>query len=256
MDGVLGVVNRVGHVVGPVHHLLLEAGPLARGTSAEPVEDPCIVGVAAELAQAGLAGPGVLARGIKRCPREVQPGARPGLVGDFCLEPREHAQGLGIALEAADAMSEPVELLLPVVAEGRVTEIVRKPGHLDDIGVAAKCIAELAGDLRDLEGVGEAGAGKVGNPGEHDLGLGRQTPQADRVQHPRPVARERAAHRFLDRLDDESLSVVAVVARWDPHPSDPSGDRAASSLPQPAMSPTASLMIRPSARITSDEYPS
>ncbi len=49
VEGILEIVDGVGHIVGPVHDLLLEAGPLARGTLAQPVEDLGIVGVVAEL---------------------------------------------------------------------------------------------------------------------------------------------------------------------------------------------------------------
>ena len=50
-DAVLDVVHRVRDVVGPVHHLRLEAAPGAAGTGRpDPVEDRGVVGVDAELA--------------------------------------------------------------------------------------------------------------------------------------------------------------------------------------------------------------
>ena len=84
-----------------------------------------------------------------------------------------------------------VERPLPVVAEGRVAEVVGERAGLDDVGVAADGAREVARHLGDLEGVGEPVAHEVVGLGAHHLGLVGQAPQRRRVEDPRPVTLER-----------------------------------------------------------------
>ena len=101
MHAVLDVVDRVGDVVGPVHHLRLEAAAPVVPAGAQPVEGGAVGGVAAELAALGRARPRVLAGGVEHGAGQVEPGRlarRPQRLG---LEPGQHPQGLGVALEPA-----------------------------------------------------------------------------------------------------------------------------------------------------------
>src|SRR5690606_25666526 len=90
---VLDVVHRVGHVVGPVHDLRLEADAGAGGVLAEPVEDRAVVVVHPELRRGRVGGvgaprPGVLGGGVQRGAGEVQADAGDvagGGVGDEAL---------------------------------------------------------------------------------------------------------------------------------------------------------------------------
>ena len=135
-DAVLDVVHGVRHVVGPVHDLRLEAPlPLGRAV-ADPGEDGGVGRVGAVLALPRRADPGVLAGGVERGPRQVQPAAR-----DLQLQPGEDAQRLGVALEAAARRAELVERALAVVPERRVADVVGEPGRVDDVGVAAQVLA-------------------------------------------------------------------------------------------------------------------
>jgi len=93
---------------------------------------------------------------------------------------REDSQGLGIALESAKGTHEPVQGPFAGVAEGRVPDVVREAGCLDEIGVDVvgrgeqrrgliEPVAKAAPDLGDLNGVGQTGTVKVIFAAEKDL---------------------------------------------------------------------------------------
>ena len=191
VHGILEVMHRVGHVVGPVHDLLLDARLLPGGVGAEPREDGEVIVIGAELAHARLPRPGVLARSIEGGPTEVEADTLVGLgIHDLGLESTEHAEGLGIALEAPDPLREAIELGLTVVAIGRMPQIMGEAGHLDQVGIAPQGRTELAADLGDLQGVGQARAREVRDSRDHDLGLSREAAQRRRVQHACTIPRE------------------------------------------------------------------
>ena len=199
-DAVLEVVHGVGHVVGEVHHLRLDAASRAvdarvassrrpRGRRRRP--RTCRRAVAPVAARA----PGVLRAGVERRPGQVQPDRAAVGVGGLGLEPGQDAQRLGVALEAAAARAELVERHLAVVAERRVPHVVGERGGLGEVGVAAERVGQVAGDLGDLEAVGEPVAHEVvGLRAEH-LGLRGQPAQRGGVHDPGPVALERRALR-------------------------------------------------------------
>ena len=192
-DGVLDVVDRVGHVVGPVHDVGFETSHARFDARPEPVVDRHVGRIHAELPGGpdGLAaGPRVLRRRVEAGPGEVETGGTAVRVGALGLEPGEDAQRLGVPLEPADAGRDGVQRLLAVVTERRVAEVVGEAGGVDDVRVAAERGAELPPDLGDLEGVGEPGAREVVAARLDDLGLRRQPAQRCGVDQPRPVARE------------------------------------------------------------------
>jgi len=215
------VVDGVGDVVAPVHHLRLEAASLAGRALAQPGEHVEVVVVDAELARARLPRPGVLRGGVEGRAREVEPhraaGAR-AVVGAerLGLEPGQDPQRLRVALEAADGCGHLVERVLAVVPEGRVPEVVRQARDLDEVGVAAERGPELAPDLGALQGVGEPGAQEVALPRSEHLGLGGPAAQRRRVQHARPVTGERRAAGALGRLEHPPRLVVGRVAERRP----------------------------------------
>jgi hypothetical protein len=233
-DTVLEVVDGVGHVVREVHHLCLDAPTTPVHTVAEPAEDLQVVVVDAELAHrprgavrvravrllGRLTWPGVLRARVERGPREVEAhGAAVGVEG-LGVQPGQDAQRLGVALEASAGVAHLVERPLTVVPERRVAEVVRERGGLDDVRVAAQGPAEVACDLRDLEGVGQPVAHEVVGLRPDDLRLGREPAQRRRVHEPGPVALERRAivrRRALGRLDHPAGAGVLVVLRCRPH---------------------------------------
>jgi hypothetical protein len=100
------------------------------------------------------------------------------LIFNLRLEPGEHAQGLRIAFESADARRLSVELFFTVVTKWRVPQIVRQPGYFDQVRITAEGITEFAGDLGDFEGVGEPGAREIVHARDHDLSFCSQPAQA------------------------------------------------------------------------------
>ncbi len=125
---------------------------------AEPVEHGQVVGVDTELADAVLAWPRVLTRRVEAGAGQVQPGRAAVRSDHFGLEPGQHPQRLRVAFEAAAGLRRLIERILAIVAKWRMSEVMREPGGVDHIGVAAEALAHLPGDLGHLQRVGEPGA--------------------------------------------------------------------------------------------------
>src|SRR5215470_15227522 len=147
---VFQVVYRVGHVVGPVHDLSLQAGAAGRGAGPDPLEyrDVGFVGTVFTRARADDR---VFERRVQGGAGEVEARAR-----DLRLETGEEAERLGVALEAAAGqraadIGERRERRLPVVPERRVAEVVRQARRVHQVRVAAERRAELPADLRALQ---------------------------------------------------------------------------------------------------------
>ena len=103
---------------------------------------------------------------------------------------------------------------LAVVAERRVAEVVGQRRGLGDVGLAAEGPGQVAGDLGDLEAVGEPVADEVVALRPDHLGLGRQPAARRGVHDPRAVALERRAlgrGHPLGRLVDPALARGVVV---------------------------------------------
>ena len=121
-----------------------------------------------------------------------------------CALPSKPPHGLG----------QLVQRVLAVVAERRVAEVVGQRGGLGDVGLRPERPGQVAGDLGDLEAVGEPVADEVVHLRPVHLGLGGQPPRRGRVDDAGPVALVRRALGRLDplgRLLDEPLAVVVVV---------------------------------------------
>ena len=138
----------------------------------------------------GRRGHGYLQVGVQRGPGQVEPGARRTLASSrvstrsVCALPSNPPQACG----------DLVERVLAVVPERRVAEVVGEPGDVDHVRVAAEPGAHLAGDLGDLERVGQPGTQEVvADPAVCTWVLAASRRNAGRVQHPGPVALERGA---------------------------------------------------------------
>ena len=144
----------------------------------------------------------------------LSPTERPCGVERLGLEPGQQPQRLGVALEAAAGLAELGQHPLAVVAERRVAEVVGQRRGLGDVGVAAQRPGQVAGDLGDLEAVGEPVADEVVALRPDHLGLGREPARRRRVHDAGAVALERRALRRvhpLGRLLDEALARRGVV---------------------------------------------
>ena len=116
------------------------------------------------------------------------------------LQPGQHAQGLGVALEAPDGLRDLVQRRLAVVTEGRVPEVVGEARGVDDVGVAAESLAEFAAHLRHLERVGQPVTHEVVGARCDHLSLGRQPAQRRGVQDAGAVSLEGRPARPLGWL--------------------------------------------------------
>ena len=219
--GVLDVVHRVGDVVGPVHDLGLEAPVAVGGAGAEPVEHLEVVVVDAELhrgVQGAAAAPGVLRGGVEAGPGQVQPGRAAVGVGALGLQAGQQAQGLGVALEAADAgrhgrpaPSRRCARTAGGRGRGRGRRCRRRRrcsrGRRRTRGRSGRPRGEWVSRLRT----------KSSLVGLHDLGLGRQPAQAGGVHQPGPVAGEVVAVGALvgGVLGDPALAVGLGVRHGD-----------------------------------------
>jgi hypothetical protein len=108
----------------------------------------------------------------------------------------DDAEALLVVAKAGEGLGQSG---LTGVPERRVTEIVAKPDRLDQVLVEQQRPADGAGDLSDLESVGEAGPVVVGGGSDKDLSLVHQPPKALGVKNPIAVALERGsqvAHGF------------------------------------------------------------
>ncbi len=225
-DAVLDVVHGVADVVGEVHDLRLQALDAVGRVLAQPGEHGRVVRVDAELAARRAVRPG-RARAVR--PRvldaRVEAGAGQVEAGGHAVEPDhlgfqpgQQAQGLRVALEAADRLGDLGQGGLAVVPEGRVSQVVREAGGVDHVGVAAERAPHAAAHLGDLEGVGQARAHEVVVARAEHLGLGAEPAQRGGVHHAPAVAFERGPGPRLGRFGHPALDVLRAVRRRDALP--------------------------------------
>ena len=212
-DRVLEVVHRVGDVVRPVHDLRLEAAPpVRRALRAASGRRRGRRRTRRTCGCRSRRGHGYLHGGVQRRPGQVEADAAPVRRERLGLQPGQDPQALRVALEAAAARGHLVERRLAGVPERRVAEVVRQAGGLDQVGVAAERLAELAADLRALQRVGQPGAREVALPRARRPGSWRPAGAAPTSAAPAPGrARTRVRPGALRRLLDPAL--LAARAR-------------------------------------------
>ena len=194
---VVDVMGIVGDVVGQRRRLRLAAGEgrelqILLGGVVEDRERHAGSGVARRRAAVGPEQRAVvLDQALERLPGEVQPVER----GVAPLEPGHEAKRLGVVVEAAERRHAVGERVLAGVAEGRVAEVVRQRQRLGEILVEAERAGERAGDLADLDRMGEPGAVVVALVEDEDLGLVLEAAEGARMDDAVAVALELAAGR-------------------------------------------------------------
>ncbi len=130
----------------------------------------------------------------------------------------------GVVVPATDVLApgEAVEDLLAEVPEGRVPEVVGEPGRLDDVRVAAAELVEHgreggvghqpfgdgAGDLGDLEAVGEPVVEQARPARADDLGDPAQPCEERRGDDAVPVDPERARREIPGRRPGHLLGAA------------------------------------------------
>ena len=239
---VLHIVDRVGHIVGPVHDLRLQAGVAQRCAGAHPVREILIIGIETELATMLAALPRILGDGIQSGTRQIQPDAAKSLpIKHFRLESGQDPKVLGVSFEASAVGGELVESPLTVVPVRRMSDVMGQTSHIHQVGITTQRHGHTPADLGDLQRVSQPGAGVVTLPRPDHLGLIGQSAQGGAVQHPGAVPGEVAAvlgrgsgqGSRLRRLDHQSftvgLAIVALLFRRHLHLTN---GQSASTLPQ------------------------
>ena len=128
----------------------------------------------------------MLDQAFQRLPGEVQP-----VEGRIApLERGDDAQRLRVVVEAAAVLEAAVERALAGMAERRMAEIVRERQRLGEVLVEPERARERAGDLGDLQGMGQPGAVMVALVEDEHLRLVRQPAERRRMDDAVAVAPE------------------------------------------------------------------
>ena len=154
----------------------------------------------------------MLDEALQRLPGEVQPVE----LGITALQPGDDAQRLGVVVEAAPLRHLLVQRVLAGVAERRVAEIVDQRHGLGEVLVAAQRAGQRAGDLRDLDRVGEPGAVVVALMRDEDLRLVLQAAEGGGVDDAVAVALERRAGRALGLVLEAAARLRGIAGIWRP----------------------------------------
>ena len=129
-----------------------------------------------------------------------RPAGRPSeamILGSSRLSSRRFC---ALASKPPGGRADLVQRRFAVVAERRMADVVRESGQIDQVGVAAELLADLPGDLRDLQRVRQPGARHRVLVRRHHLGLPGQPAERPGVQHPGPVAGEGIAAACAGRF--------------------------------------------------------
>ena len=192
-QAVVYVMRVVGDVVGDRRALRLETGIFVEpeveefGKVADRLRDRAFQALPAGVGERAV----VLDQALQRLPGEVQPVE----LGIAAFQPGDDAQRLGVVVEAAPFRHLRVQRILAGMAEGRVAEIVDQRDRLGEVLVAAQRPRQRAGDLRDLDRVGEPGAVVVALMRDEDLRLVLEAAEGGGVDDAVAVALERRAGR-------------------------------------------------------------
>jgi hypothetical protein len=123
------------------------------------------------------------------------------------LERGHEAQRLGVVVEAAVGRHHLPQRVLAGVAEGRMAEVMGERQGLRHVLVQIEGAADRAGNLRDLQAVGQARAEVVALVVHEDLGLVLEPTERRGVDDPIPVPLE-AGSGGAFRLGVESTAAL------------------------------------------------
>lgn len=120
-----------------------------------------------------------------------------GKAGITLLELLDNAQRVNVVIEAvAETAHLPVQFLFTGVRERRMADVVNQGQRFGEIFIETQHRGERAGDLRNLDGMGEPVAEMIGKAGREDLRLGFQTPESACVNDAIAVALKGVAVRM------------------------------------------------------------
>ena len=118
-----------------------------------------------------------------------------------------YTQALHIMVEAVRAKI--VQRFFACVTKGSMSQIMRKADGLGQILVQAQAPGDGAGDLRDLQCMGQPGAVQVALRREEHLRFLLETPEGLAVQHPVAVPLKHRAQRILRLRHDSAAACIA-----------------------------------------------
>ena len=150
----------------------------------------------------------VLDEALERFPGQIEP-VECRIVALQC---GDHAQGLGVVIKPAEGGQALVEGALAGMAERRVAEIVGERQRFGEVLVEPQRAGESAGNLRDLERVGEPGAVMVALVEYEHLSLVLEAAKGRRMDDAIAVAAKGAA-AFARGLRMEPTAARGRVAR-------------------------------------------
>ena len=156
----------------------------------------------------------MLDQALERLPGEIEPIE----AGIFPLKLGDHAQRLGVVIEAAIFGGGAVERPLPCMAEGRMAKVVGKSKRLGQILIDMERARHGAGDLRHFEAMGEPRPVVIALVIDEDLRLVGQPAEGGRMQNPIAVAgieRPGRAQRFRHEAAP-ALALIRGVRRQMP----------------------------------------
>ena len=123
------------------------------------------------------------------------------------FQPVHYTQALHIMVKAFRAKI--VQRLFACVAKRGVSQIMRKADGLGQILVQAQAPGDGAGDLRDLQRMGQPGAVQVAFRRKEHLRFLLETPEGLAVQHPVAIPLEHRAQRILRLRHDSAAACIA-----------------------------------------------
>jgi len=188
-SAILGQGGSVQHTgAHGVLDIVVDKGDLIRKTHDAPLRGgcPCALGVGDDA--------------VAYLPCQVEPFA-------VLFQPIHHTQALHIMVKAVRA--ESVQRLFTRVTKGGVPQIMRKADSLGQILVQAQAAGDGAGDLRDLQRMGQPGTVQVALRRKEHLRFLLETPEGLAVQHPVAVPLKHRAQRILRLRHNAAAACIA-----------------------------------------------
>ena len=116
-------------------------------------------------------------------------------IGVAALELGDDAQAVAVVVEAAERRHAGVERVFAGMAERRMAEVMAERDRLGEVFVEPKRLGQRAGDLRDLDRMGQPGAEMVALVMHEDLRLVGEAAKGGGMDDAVAVALERRARR-------------------------------------------------------------
>jgi len=197
LDTVVKIGGEIGDFVGEVDELGLQRRTL--------IEE--VFGELGMLGDAVVAG--VLDDSLANAEGEIEA----AMGGVALLEVLDDAEGMQIVVEGSTVAAEAsVESALACVSEGRVSDVMDEGEGFGEVFVQTEGGGSGAGDLGDLDGVGEAAAKVVRGSAGEDLGFAGEPTEGASLNDALPIPLDGRAGGTIGRgIDARQKRVVGVA---------------------------------------------